>query len=88
MGRAGALSHGERGDRASHGAAGREDLRAIAIGKNRPAAAGHAIEVTRRGDLEALHAAREGGLVIGLDEQLEPRRTDTELDDPEVCPAE
>lgn len=44
--------------------------------------------MTRGGDLEALHAARERDPVVGLDDQLEPRRVDLEVDDPEVGAAE
>jgi hypothetical protein len=69
----------------------RDDHRMVAVGKHRsaspwsrPALADRHVQMLRRGDLEALHAPREGGLVLRLDQQVNMRALDTEMHDPEV----
>jgi hypothetical protein len=68
-----------------------DDLGVVAIGEHcastsRPglAAADRGVEVLGRRDLEALHARCERVLVVGLDEQVEMRALDAEVDDAEV----
>jgi hypothetical protein len=51
------------------------------------ATAERGVDVPRRGDLKPLHAAGERGLVLGLDDHVDVRALQAEVDDPEP-PAE
>ena len=70
-----------------------DDLGVIAIGEHGSStaiglvAADGGVEVLGSRDLEALHARRQGGLVVGLDDEVEMRALDAEVDDPEVLAA-
>src|SRR5262249_18101892 len=65
-------------------ARGLDLLRTVAIPKDRPAPAVACEDRARAVDREALHAARQSSLVGRLDEQMEMRRLDRQMDDPEV----
>ena len=68
-----------------------DDLGVVAIGEHRapaawtgPVPADRRVEVLGGRDLEPLHARRQRVLVVGLDEQVDVRALDAEVDDPEV----
>jgi hypothetical protein len=80
-----------RGGLADHGAdrCSRDQRpRAIPIGEHGSAARLRAIEMACGRDLEALHPAREGDAIRGLDDELEPTGTNREMNDPKVAAAE
>jgi hypothetical protein len=55
----------------------------IPIGEDAPAAAADLVDPPRRGDEEAGHPAAEGGLVVGLDDQVDVARLDRHVADAE-----
>jgi hypothetical protein len=56
----------------------------IAIRPDATAAAGGTIQGTRGADHETAHAGREGGLVAGLDDEVQVVSLDREVDEAEV----
>src|SRR5207249_52743 len=66
----------------------REIATMIAVGPYAPASASDGgVEKAIRAHGEALHAAREGVVVVGLDDEMEVIVLDGELDDAKVLPA-
>jgi len=65
-----------------------DHLEVVAVGKHRASAtplavAEDRIDVPRRRDLEALHAARELAGVVSLDEQVDVGALQADVDDPD-----
>ena len=63
-----------------------DDLEVIAVGEYLPTSSPvpdgeRAVDIPRRRYLKALHPAAEGSLVVGLDEQMNMRLLDTDVDD-------
>jgi hypothetical protein len=56
----------------------------VAVGEHGAAPPGGAVEVARRGDLEALHAAGELHAARRLDEEMDVRALDADVDDLEA----
>ena len=65
-----------------------QDAQAVPIGEHGAATPREPVEPLRCRHLKALHAAREGVLVIGLDHELEAIAAEGQVHDPEVAASE